>query len=189
MAVVYLSSDILVSPAYSAEYAGLINWPNVVNGIDGINKWKLQINNIFIFLCIFDGFLNFLWFFWKAYHTVPPRQNFPIDQPAKPGKYFQQKHKIFTKRLSVATTVSSVGEYWPIIREGVNFMCRQREVLEGEWRWQTSRLLLHVWSIWLPSGTKTSNRVFYFCIRVLFAWVMLAYQNTRDITNRPILPY
>ena len=53
-----------------------------------IKKLKWRIYNIFAFLCIFDGFLNFGGcFLWKAYQTMSPCQNFPTGQPAKLGKY------------------------------------------------------------------------------------------------------
>ena len=53
-------------------------------GLTFIKKFKWLIYNIFAFLCIFDGFLNF-WecCLWKAYQTLSPCQNFPTGQPAK----------------------------------------------------------------------------------------------------------
>ena len=65
-----------------------------------IKKWKWWIDNIFAFLCIFDGLLNFGGCFfveslpnpvvmpersnWSALSSC---QNFPTGQPAKLGKY------------------------------------------------------------------------------------------------------
>ena len=80
--------------ATSAECAGQINLSSAVEGIDFI---KNEITILFAFLCIFHDFLNFsgCFFLFKAYQTVPPFQNFPTGQPAKPGKYYQQKTQNF----------------------------------------------------------------------------------------------
>ena len=51
-------------------------------------------------------------FTWKAYQTLPSCQNCPSDQPAKSGKYYQQKNTSLFP--SSANTIIRALVYWGI---------------------------------------------------------------------------
>ena len=61
-------AEVFIYPATTDECAGPINRPTAVKGID---FFKLQY---FVFLCIFDGFLN-IWYF--CVESLPNRAAMP----------------------------------------------------------------------------------------------------------------
>ena len=83
--------------AYSVQRAKLHQKMKMMN-------WQYICNFMYIWWLL--KFLG-VFFLWKAYQTVLPCENFPTGQPAKVGKYWQQKPQHFNKTAPVTTTVPS----------------------------------------------------------------------------------
>ena len=93
----------------SAEYAGPLNWPITVKGIDFINNWNRWNYNTFEFLCKFDGSLDFWWCFLCGKLTKPccHARTFQLVSQQSLTSIITKKAKILIKQLPVANTVPS----------------------------------------------------------------------------------